>query len=83
MRCACLTLFRLTGNQAEDYAAEHLVEENVDPTAWTVTYRCPDTGRRWLRDSPDSHLQGGGPPTMRQLDERGDPIGAVGEDPFG
>ena len=73
----------LTGNQADEYAAEHLVEDEVDPIAWTVTYHCPDTGRRWLRDSPDAHLQGGGAPWMRQLDELGEAIEVPGVDPFG
>jgi hypothetical protein len=83
VRCACLSLFLLTGNAADQYATEHLIEDSVDPVTWTVTYRCADTGRRWLRDSPAGHLQGGGPPRLRQLDAHGQPVGAAGTDPFG
>lgn len=82
MRCACDSVFELTGNEAEQYAREHLVELDVDAVHWTVRYRCPDTGREWLRDSPQAELQGGGPPRLRQLDASGQPITEPSEDPF-
>lgn len=72
----------LTGNEADEYAREHLIEEYVDVTGWEVTYRCPDTDRRWLRDSPQGHLHGGGPPRLRQLDEHGNPRTTEGADSF-
>lgn len=82
MRCACTTLFVLTGNEADEYADEHLIEESVDATGWEITYRCPDTNRRWFRDSPQGHLHGGGPPRLRQLDPDGNLLADRGRDPF-
>ena len=82
MRCACGSLFRLEGNEADQYAGEHLEQLEVDVVNWTVRYRCPDTGRPWLRDSPQSHLHGGGPPRLRQLDAAGEPMDQPGRDTF-
>ena len=72
--CACDHVFRLDGNEADAYANEHLVEDSVDDVNWTVAYHCPLTSRKWLRDSPQGALQGGGPPRLRQLDEHGLPM---------
>jgi hypothetical protein len=81
VNCACLSLYALEGVEALAYADEHLEEVSTDPVAWTVIYRCPVTGRVWLLDYPDSQLQGGGPPRLRQLDVHGEPIsGQVGGD---
>jgi hypothetical protein len=82
MSCVCETVFQLAGNEADQYAFEHLVERRVDPIAWTVTYQCPDTGRTWLRDSPHPELQGGGPPRLRQVDQSGSVIEAGSVDPY-
>lgn len=82
MRCACDSVYELTGNEADQYALEHLEEVSVDAVNWTVSYKCPDTGRLWLRDSPHAELQGGGPPRLRQLDADGNPIDKPSSDPF-
>jgi hypothetical protein len=82
MGCGCASLFRLDGNAAQQYASEHLEELSVDPVNWLVHYRCPATGRLWLRDAPQGHLHGGGPPRLRQLDPAGTPIDEPGHDPF-
>lgn len=82
MRCACDSVYELTGNEADQYAREHLEELGVDAVNWTVSYRCPDTGRSWLRDSPNAELQGGGPPRLRQLDAEGNPVDKPSRDPF-
>ena len=82
MRCACGSLFELDGNEADQYAREHLDEIEVDVVNWTVRYRCPDTGRRWLGDSPHGYLHGGGPPRLRQLDAAAEPMDEPGRDPF-
>jgi hypothetical protein len=82
MRCACTTLTQLRGNAGDDYAREHLEELKVDLVEWTISYRCPETGRRWLRDFPHPELQAGGPPRLRQLDADGKPTEEPGYDPF-
>lgn len=82
MRCACESLFQLTGNEADEYSREHLTEVEVDAVNWTVQYVCPETSRRWLRDSPQAELQGGGPPRLRQIDTAGKPVTATSRDPF-
>jgi hypothetical protein len=81
--CACESLFELNGNEAVAYAREHLEELEVDVVQWLIKYRCPVTGRPWLRDSPRSELHGGGPPRLRQLDLNGEPLDASqSRDPF-
>ncbi len=82
MTCACERLFRLDGNEADTYALEHLVQDSVDNINWTVSYHCPLTSRRWLLDSPQSHLHGGGPPRLRQLDDNDRPVARESFDPF-
>jgi hypothetical protein len=82
MQCACQQLSRLDGNEADAYTSEHPVEDSVDNVQWTVTYHCPVKGRRWLIDSPQSELHGGGPPRLRQLDEGGQPVTWESVDPF-
>jgi hypothetical protein len=82
VKCACDSVFELTGNEADQYGREHLVELEVDAVNWTVRCRCPDTGRMWLRDSPHGELQGGGPPRLRQLDRRGNVMNWPSKDPF-
>jgi hypothetical protein len=58
----------LEGADALHYADDHLEKVAVDVRAWTASYRCPNTGRRWLLDYPESELQGGGPPRLRQVE---------------
>ena len=65
MPCACATESLLSGNAADEFARTHLVQNWVNAVAWTTGYTCPDTGTQWLRDSPQAHLHGGGPPRLR------------------
>lgn len=82
MKCACSSVFEMTGNEADQYANEHLVELKVDAVSWTVRYRCPETGRMWLRDSPYGEVQGSGPPRLRQLDAADNVVNRPSKDPF-
>jgi hypothetical protein len=83
MQCGCESIFELSGNEADQYADEHLEELAVDVVAWTVTYECPTKGLRWLRDYPQSELHGGGPPRLRQIGADGLPIvSRSSDDPF-
>jgi len=82
VRCACDTLFELEGNEAKQYARDHLVEIEADAVNWTARYRCPDTGRLWLRDYPQSELHGGGPTRLRQVDADGHPVTRPSKDPY-
>jgi len=82
VRCACDAVFELTGNQADEYSREHLEEVKVDNVNWTVEYRCPTTGAAWILDWPQSGLQGGGPPRLRQFDASGHPVSQPSVDPY-
>lgn len=82
MRCACATLTILTGNEADQYASEHLQKIDVDAANWTKRFTCTETGALWLMDYPESHLQGGGSPRLRRLDDAGEPIDEPSVDPF-
>lgn len=66
MDCTCDAASVLTGNAADDYAVNHLTKRWVNPVAWMTGYECERTGLLWLRDSPQAHLHGGGPPRLRQ-----------------
>ena len=80
MRCACDSLVELHGDEAERYSREHVEKLDVDPLNWLVRYRCPDTGRLWIRDFPRGDPQAGGPPRLRQLHEDGNPMVEAGRD---
>ena len=82
MRCACKELFALEGEEARQYADEHLEKVGVDLDAWATTYRWLETGRSWLLDHPHGEMQGGGPPRLRQVDARGGLIERSGRDPY-
>jgi hypothetical protein len=71
MPCACddRTDGEWHGNDAEDFARDHLSERWVNVVQWTIGYVCPVGGGYWLRDSPLGHLQGGGPPRLRLVSE--------------
>jgi hypothetical protein len=53
MECRCDSVVELYGEEAERYAAEHLVRGEARTEAMEERYSCPDTGRRWLLDYPD------------------------------
>ena len=82
MECACATLYRLDDNEARQYAAEHLTKTGHDYKSWAVAYECEATGRTWILDYPDSEYHGGGPPRLRQVDNKGVPIEKHGIDPY-
>jgi hypothetical protein len=66
--CACADVpDEWTGNGADAFAASHLVQQWVDTTNWCVGYPCPESESLWLRDSPEAHLHGGGPPRLRRV----------------
>jgi hypothetical protein len=53
MECVCAAMDESYGQEAERYAAEHLVRGAVDSDAMTEEYSCPDTGRRFVLDWPE------------------------------
>lgn len=67
MKCRCTELIELEGNEALDYAEQHLVEIFVNGKTWEVEYECLDTGTRWLMDYPQGEYHGGGPPRLRKV----------------
>jgi hypothetical protein len=67
MNCKCPELTELEGNEALDYAEQHLMEIFVNGKTWETEYKCPDTGVRWLLDYPHGEYHGGGSPRLRKL----------------
>jgi hypothetical protein len=59
----------LSGNAADDYAAQHLSKIWVDEVAWRKGFVCPESGQLWVMDFPDSELHGGGPPRLRVVSD--------------
>jgi uncharacterized membrane protein YkvA (DUF1232 family) len=53
MECRCATMNESFGQEAETYAAEHLVRGEADSGAMEERYSCPDTGRRFVLDWPE------------------------------
>jgi hypothetical protein len=53
MDCRCDTVAELYGNEAEDYAGDHLRREEANAAQFNETFSCPDTGARWLLDYPE------------------------------
>lgn len=43
----------------------YLVEIGSDASGWCTLYRDPNDGRYWELLYPQSHVHGGGPPTLR------------------
>lgn len=72
MKCECDDKDQFEGVQAEDYAREHLQQVRVDKVNWETEYVCPVTGSVWLKDFPQSHLHGGGPPRLRKISKKGE-----------
>lgn len=67
MKCSCDGIQQLEGNEAEAYANEHLRQVSVDNKTWEVVFECPETGKQWLMDYPESEQHGGGPSRLRAL----------------
>jgi hypothetical protein len=66
MVCHCSDVAELSGEEAKTYADEHLERVEVRADGWELVYRCPDTGREWIRDYPRSEEHGGGPVRLRR-----------------
>ncbi len=67
MICRCEDLTELWDEEAKSYADWHLEQVEVRAGGWEILYRCPKTGRRWLKDYPHGEEHGGGPVKLRQL----------------
>lgn len=67
MDCECQTRVRFDGDEARQYARRHLTQTEVDSANGVTRYTCPTTGMVWQMDSPQSELQGGGPPRLRRV----------------
>jgi hypothetical protein len=51
--CRCNEVTELYAEEAERYAREHLVSDEVRSDAFEELLSCPDTGRRWRFDYPE------------------------------
>ena len=58
MQCRCQDLVELEGNEATQYARDHLQVIKHDGETYTSLYRCPDAGIIWLKD-PSTKLPAG------------------------
>lgn len=67
-KCSCYFVSEHEGEAAKAYIAEHLEEVRVDSDRWTVEYRCPLYGKRWLSDQPWGEMHGGGPVRLRTFE---------------
>ncbi len=74
MDCQCETLVRLDGNEALQYAREHLREVRVDSVHRETHYLCPATGIAWRLEYPPGELPGGGPPLLRKVKRKAIPF---------
>jgi hypothetical protein len=52
MECRCNDSMEFHGQDAEDYAAAHLVRSETRADSLEESYSCPDTGKRWTLDWP-------------------------------
>ena len=67
MTCRCDAVTELSGNEAIQYAREHLQQVRIDAARWETEYVCPLTRLRWIEDYPHSELHGGGAPRLRRV----------------
>jgi hypothetical protein len=68
-KCSCFHVSEHVGPDADRYAAEHLEKVEVDSINWTVEYRCPLYGKKWLQDMPYGMQHGGGPYRLRTFEK--------------
>lgn len=54
-----------TCRRIEWLIANRLEKIGSDPSGWDILFRDPRDGRLWERIFPESHLHGGGPPTLK------------------
>jgi hypothetical protein len=67
MECRCNDVMELHGQDAEDYAAGHLVRDETRDEALEERYSCPDTGKRWLLDWPEASAEEPGQGRLRAV----------------
>ena len=53
VECRCNSVEELYGSEAETYASDHLVSDEVRSDRFEEDFSCPDTGRRWTLDYPE------------------------------
>ena len=61
MSCRCNDVTELYGDEAETYARDHLVSDEVRSEAFEEDLSCPDTGSRWRLDYPERTEREPGP----------------------
>ena len=67
MKCKCIEINKLEGNEAIQYARNHLRKVKVDGEKWEIEYICPESGIRWIEDFPYGESHGGGPSRLRKI----------------
>ncbi len=61
---------RLTGNEGQAFAKQHLIQRKVDDVNWKVLWENPQTGEFWKEYFPQSEMQGGGPRELLKISEQ-------------
>ena len=65
---SCQHLQHLSGQEAVDYARDHLRLIFRDDAKWTALYQCPvNPFRFWIEWYPYPEAHGGGPPELTQV----------------
>lgn len=67
--CQCEYCEKLSGNQGQDYARNHLKKILVDNNKWRVLYKCPEKDFYWEEYFPHSEEHGGGVPEFVRISE--------------
>jgi hypothetical protein len=67
MECRCNELTEAYGTEAEEYAREHLVSDEVRTDALEEDLSCPDTGARFTLDFPERTDREPGQARLRRL----------------
>jgi hypothetical protein len=65
--CRCNDADTFHGEEAERYAREHLVTDEVRTEALEEDLSCPDTGARWRLDFPDRTQREPGQARLRRI----------------
>jgi hypothetical protein len=67
MDCRCKELAEAYGNEAEEYAREHLHSDEVRTDAFEEGLACPDTAVRFTLDYPERTKTDPGQARLRRL----------------
>ena len=67
MNCKCPELTELEGNEALDYAKQHLIEVFVNGETWKQNTNAQTPMFKWLLDYPYAEYHGGGSPRLRKM----------------